>query len=157
MAVVSYCFSYTPPNSAATPISEDPQELDSSRRQSRIVLPNKKPLKWSTGVAPGEYGGPPTTTKLRKYWGGNDDDPITSDEFIWNKDFMPRMKRTLLQPSSSSSSLQFPPSKTEVFFFLLLLFFFYYFILKEKLLWLLTCDKFEYDLRIFATLIYNFS
>lgn len=54
-------------------------------------------------MSPGEYGGPPTTTKLRKYWGGEGEDPITSDEYIWNKDFMPRMKR-LIQDSDSSAS-----------------------------------------------------
>ncbi|RWR97460.1 ATP synthase protein I-related protein [Cinnamomum micranthum f. kanehirae] len=106
--------SYISPSSAATPISEESQELDPSRRQGRVILPKKKPLKWSTGVAPGDYGGPPTTTKLRKYWGGDDDDPLTSDDFIWNKDFMSRMKRTLFQPSpSSSSSIQSPPSNAK--------------------------------------------
>ncbi|XXG61524.1 hypothetical protein AAC387_Pa05g0115 [Persea americana] len=108
----SFSSSYISPSSAATPISEDSQELDPSGRQSRIILPKKKPLKWSTGVAPGDYGGPPTTTKLRKYWGGDDDDPLTSDDFIWNKDFMSRMKRTLFQPSSPSS-IQSPPSNAK--------------------------------------------
>lgn len=63
------------------------------------MLPKKKPEKWSTGMAPGEYGGPPLTTKLRKSWGGPGEDPITSDEYIWNKDFMPRMKRLFKDPS----------------------------------------------------------
>ncbi|KAJ1415775.1 hypothetical protein SESBI_17836 [Sesbania bispinosa] len=77
---------------SATPIS---QESPSSQplpdpRQTKVVLPKKKPMKWSTGVAPGEYGGPPTTTtKLRKYWGGDDKDPLDSDDFMWNKDFVP--------------------------------------------------------------------
>ncbi|URE40469.1 ATP synthase protein I, partial [Musa troglodytarum] len=58
--------------------------------------PKKKPHKWSTGVAPGEYGGPPTTTKLRKYWGGGDEDPVTAtDDFIWNKEFLGRMQQLL--------------------------------------------------------------
>ncbi|KAL9244452.1 hypothetical protein vseg_018227 [Gypsophila vaccaria] len=65
------------------------------RQPTKIVLPNKKPMKWSTGVAPGEYGGPPTTTKLRKYWGGEKEDPITSSDLIWNRDFMPRMEKLL--------------------------------------------------------------
>lgn len=69
-------------------------------------------MKWSTGVAPGDYGGPPTTTKLRKYWGGEEEDPLTSDEFIWNKDFMGRMKR-LIQDSDSDASAQTAPVKEE--------------------------------------------
>ncbi|KAJ6823388.1 uncharacterized protein M6B38_383785 [Iris pallida] len=76
--------------SAAAPASEG-----SSPLPTRVVLPKKKPEKWSTGVAPGEYGGPPTTTKLRKYYGGGSDvDPVTAtDDFIWNMDFHSRMKR----------------------------------------------------------------
>lgn len=66
------------------------------------MLPKKKPEKWSTGIAPGEYGGPPLTTKLRKSWGGPGEDPITSDEYIWNKDFMPRMKRLFKDPSQET-------------------------------------------------------
>ncbi|XP_074276064.1 protein CONSERVED ONLY IN THE GREEN LINEAGE 160, chloroplastic [Silene latifolia] len=60
---------------------------------TKIILPDKKPMKWSTGVAPGEYGGPPTSTKLRKYWGGEKEDPVTSSELIWNNDFMPRLQK----------------------------------------------------------------
>ncbi|XP_039119754.1 protein CONSERVED ONLY IN THE GREEN LINEAGE 160, chloroplastic isoform X1 [Dioscorea cayenensis subsp. rotundata] len=67
-------------------------------RQTKVVLPKKKPLKWSSGTAPGEYGGPPTTTKLRRYWGGSEnEDPVTATgDFIWNKDFRPRMERLLV-------------------------------------------------------------
>ncbi|KAK8924169.1 hypothetical protein KSP39_PZI019528 [Platanthera zijinensis] len=74
---------------------------------TRAVLPKKKPQKWSTGTAPGEYGGPPTTTKLRKYWGGGDVDPITAtDDFIWNKDFVGHMKRLLsYEPDAPSPFL----------------------------------------------------
>ncbi|KAK9285505.1 hypothetical protein L1049_024699 [Liquidambar formosana] len=105
--------SYVSVTSISIPISPDsatPPPPDP--RQTKIVLPKKKPLKWSTGVAPGEYGGPPTTTKLRKYWGGEEEDPLTSDDYIWNKDFMGRMKR-LIQDPDSSSSPQFPPVKDE--------------------------------------------
>ncbi|KAK7859515.1 protein conserved only in the green lineage 160 [Quercus suber] len=63
--------------------------------------PKKKPLKWSTGVAPGDYAGPPTSTKLRKYWGGEEEDPLSSDEFLWNKDFMARYQRLIQDPESS--------------------------------------------------------
>lgn len=101
MAVLNY-ISVT---STATPM---PQDSTQNPRQTKIVLPKKKPEKWSTGVAPGEYGGPPATTKLRKYWGG-EEDPLTSDDFIWNKDFMGRMQRLIQDPDSSS--LQSVPVK----------------------------------------------
>ncbi|XP_016649554.1 PREDICTED: uncharacterized protein LOC103328477 isoform X1 [Prunus mume] len=101
MAILNHCLSVT---STATPISPDsatPPVPDP--RQTKILLPKKKPMKWSTGVAPGEYGGPPTTTKLRKYWGG-EDDPLTSDDFIWNREFMDRMKKLIQDPDSSTQA-----------------------------------------------------
>ncbi|GAV60163.1 hypothetical protein CFOL_v3_03694 [Cephalotus follicularis] len=113
MAIVNY-ISVT---STTTPISQDsstPSPLIPipDPRQTKIILPKKKPIKWTTGTAPGEYGGPPTTTKLRKYWGGEEEDPLTSDEFIWNKDFMGRMKRLILDPDDNSS-LNSTPVKEE--------------------------------------------
>uniref|UniRef100_A0A7N0SX45 CGL160/ATPI domain-containing protein n=1 Tax=Kalanchoe fedtschenkoi TaxID=63787 RepID=A0A7N0SX45_KALFE len=94
----------------STPISPDSSSSSSlpslpDPRQTKVILPKKKPQKWSTGMAPGEYGGPPTTTKLRKYWGGEEEDPITSDDFIWNKDFMERMRKLIQDPQES-----LPPS-----------------------------------------------
>ncbi|GFP79190.1 phosphoenolpyruvate carboxylase 1 [Phtheirospermum japonicum] len=116
MAVVTCCLSVT---CAATPASPDSPSPSSSPSQSRpptkIILPNKKPLKWSTGVAPGDYGGPPTTSKLRKYWGG-DEDPLASDDYLWNKDFMGRMKRLIQDPDDAddvSSDPRFASSKEE--------------------------------------------
>ncbi|KAF8413748.1 hypothetical protein HHK36_001741 [Tetracentron sinense] len=100
---------YISVNAAATPISQDSTTPPPDPRQTRIILPKKKPQKWSTGVAPGDYGGPPTTTKLRKYWGGEQEDPLTSDDFIWNREFMTRMKKLIQDPDSSS--LQTPPAK----------------------------------------------
>nr|XP_029121079.1 protein CONSERVED ONLY IN THE GREEN LINEAGE 160, chloroplastic isoform X2 [Elaeis guineensis] len=99
--------------SAVVPASDDPSLSVPSPRQTKVVLPKKKPLKWSTGVAPGEYGGPPTTTKLRKYWGGHgDEDPVTAtDDFIWNKDFLGRMQR-LLREDKASPNLP-PPVEEE--------------------------------------------
>ncbi|XP_008793016.1 protein CONSERVED ONLY IN THE GREEN LINEAGE 160, chloroplastic [Phoenix dactylifera] len=99
--------------SAAVPASEDLSPSVPSPRQTKVVLPKKKPLKWSTGVAPGEYGGPPTTTKLRKYWGGRgDEDPVTAtDDFIWNKDFLGRMQR-LLREDKATPNLP-PPVKEQ--------------------------------------------
>ncbi|KAI8551432.1 hypothetical protein RHMOL_Rhmol06G0185100 [Rhododendron molle] len=92
-----------------TPLSQDPSTT-TTPPPTKILLPKKKPQKWSTGVAPGDYGGPPTTTKLRKYWGGEGEDPLTSDEYIWNKDFMGHMKRVIQDPSEVPS---FPPVKEE--------------------------------------------
>uniref|UniRef100_A0A5B6YWP5 CGL160/ATPI domain-containing protein n=1 Tax=Davidia involucrata TaxID=16924 RepID=A0A5B6YWP5_DAVIN len=111
MAIVNYYISVT---STTTPISQDSQIAPQppNPRQTKIILPKKKPMKWSTGVAPGEYGGPPATSKLRKYWGGEEEDPLTSDDFIWNIDFMGRMKR-LIQDSDDSSDLQSSPVKEE--------------------------------------------
>ncbi|XP_021898048.1 uncharacterized protein LOC110814779 isoform X1 [Carica papaya] len=106
MAILNYISAA----STTPPISQDsstPPQSAPNPRPTKIILPKKKPLKWSTGVAPGDYGGPPATTKLRKYWGGEEEDPITSDEFIWNKDFMGRMKR-LIQDSEVSSPESVP-------------------------------------------------
>lgn len=67
------------------------------RRPVKVILPKKKPQKWSTGMAPGEYGGGPATVKPRKYWWGKEDrDPVgNTDDFIWNKDFLPHMQRVI--------------------------------------------------------------
>ncbi|XP_027345600.1 protein CONSERVED ONLY IN THE GREEN LINEAGE 160, chloroplastic [Abrus precatorius] len=97
---------------AATPMS--PESSGSAPlpdpKQTKIILPKKKPMKWSTGVAPGDYGGPPTTTKLRKYWGGQDEDPLASDDFMWNKDFVGRFKKLIQEPQPP---LQPSPPKEE--------------------------------------------
>ncbi|KAL9347746.1 hypothetical protein Peur_059112 [Populus x canadensis] len=115
MAMTMTIASYVSANSTTTPLSQDSSSSSSSTpspRPTKVILPKKKPLKWSTGIAPGEYGGPPTTTKLRKYWGGEGEDPLTSDDFIWNKDFMPRMKR-LLHNDPVDPFLQTSPAKEE--------------------------------------------
>ncbi|KAI9093411.1 hypothetical protein K1719_027425 [Acacia pycnantha] len=97
MAVLGY-ISVT---SSATPISpEPPTPPITDPRPTKILLPKRRPMKWSTGVAPGEYGGPPTTSKLRKYWGG-EEDPLASDDFMWNKDFVDRFQRLIQKPQSS--------------------------------------------------------
>ncbi|KAF2302276.1 hypothetical protein GH714_033958 [Hevea brasiliensis] len=104
MAVLNYILV----TSTTAPISPDSSTTPQipNPRQTKAILPKKKPLKWSTGVAPGEYGGPPTTSGIRKYWGGEEEDPLTSDEFIWNKDFMGRMERLIQE---SDVSLLNPP------------------------------------------------
>lgn len=71
-------------------------------------------MKWSTGDAPGDYGGPPTTTKLRKYW-GQDVDPLTSDDFIWNKDFMGRMKKYVQDSQENDTASRSAPKKVQSF------------------------------------------
>lgn len=109
IAVVNCCLSVT---STATPASQDSPNASSSRLPTKIILPNKKPMKWSTGVAPGEYGGPPTTSKLRKYWGG-DEDPLASDEYLWNKDFMERMKKLIQDPDDGARDDSSLSSKEE--------------------------------------------
>lgn len=100
MAVLNYISATSTPisqDSSITPPLPDP-------RQTKVILPKKKPEKWSTGVSPGEYGGPPTVTKLRKYWGGEKDDPLTSDDYIWNREFMGRMKKLIKnQPDDLSA------------------------------------------------------
>lgn len=72
-------------------------DLPAARRPVKIILPKKKPQKWSTGMEPGEYGGGPTTVKPRKYWMGKEDrDPVgNTDDFIWNKNFLPHMERVI--------------------------------------------------------------
>ncbi|KAJ4729664.1 ATP synthase protein I -related [Melia azedarach] len=105
MAVLNY-ISVTSTTAPISPDSSTPSVPNP--RQTKVLLPKKKPMKWSTGVAPGEYGGPPTTTKLRKFWGGEKEDPLTSDEFIWNNDFMGRMKKLIEDTDESSSAENFP-------------------------------------------------
>ncbi|XVF14585.1 hypothetical protein REPUB_Repub09cG0073700 [Reevesia pubescens] len=100
MAALNYISVRVPSTTAA--ISQEQQTPDP--RRTKVILPKKKPLKWSTGVTPGEYGGPPTTSKLRKYWGGEEDDPLTSDDFIWNKDFVGRMKKLIQDPADAPQS-----------------------------------------------------
>lgn len=111
---------YISATSTTPPIPQDPSR---SPLPTKIILPNKKPEKWSTGVAPGEYGGPPTTTKLRKYWGGEKEDPITSKDLIWNRDFMDQMKKLFDSPDDDTL-LDPSPSKVIFIFFSKSLFFF---------------------------------
>ncbi|XP_056171532.1 protein CONSERVED ONLY IN THE GREEN LINEAGE 160, chloroplastic-like isoform X4 [Syzygium oleosum] len=87
MSIVS-CFSVT---STASPIPSD-----------QSVPPNKNPLKPVVGSV--SYGGASTGTgsRLRKYWGGEGEDPLTSDDFIWNKDFVGRFRRMIQDPRPAS-------------------------------------------------------
>ncbi|KAL1815271.1 hypothetical protein ACET3Z_017845 [Daucus carota] len=100
-ASVYCCVSISKSISAAEDLGSTTTSPISNTRPTKIILPKKKPEKWSTGTAPGEYGGPPLTTKLRKSWGGPGEDPITSDDYIWNRDFMPRMKNLFQDPSQN--------------------------------------------------------
>nr|XP_016464349.1 PREDICTED: uncharacterized protein LOC107787315 [Nicotiana tabacum] len=117
MAVLN-CY-YLSVTSTATPKSQESahnlsptQSPQPHPRQTKVILPKKKPMKWSTGDAPGDYGGPPTTTKLRKYW-GQDVDPLTSDDFIWNKEFMGRMKKYVQDPQENDTASRSAPKKEE--------------------------------------------
>ncbi|OAY57363.1 protein CONSERVED ONLY IN THE GREEN LINEAGE 160, chloroplastic [Manihot esculenta] len=109
--------SYISVTSATTPISQNSSPTPPPQipipRPTKLILPKKKPLEGSTGTgaAPVEYAGPPTTSGLRKYWGGEEEDPLTSDEFIWNKDFMGRMAKLVQDPDVSS--LEPTPVKEE--------------------------------------------
>ncbi|GAB2285457.1 hypothetical protein Dimus_019906 [Dionaea muscipula] len=115
MAILNYYFSV---NSSVKPISQDPNPLPSSssprpqpsspnRLPTKIILPKKKPMKWSTGTMPAEYGGP-----LRTKWGPRPDDPITSPDFIWNKEFMGQFEK-LVQQQPDPSSIQSPPAEED--------------------------------------------
>lgn len=117
MAVLN-CY-YLSVTSTATPKSQESannspptQSPQPHPRQTKVILPKKKPMKWSTGDAPGDYGGPPTTTKLRKYW-GQDVDPLTSDDFIWNKEFMGRMKKYVQDTQEKDTASRSAPKKEE--------------------------------------------
>ncbi|KAF3674415.1 putative 2-deoxyglucose-6-phosphate phosphatase [Capsicum annuum] len=96
MSVLNYC--YLSVTSTATPISQD-----SSNNSTPLSIPTQskqKPVKLSSGDPPIT-----TTTKLRKYW-GEDVDPLTSDEFIWNTEFMGRMKKYVQDPQENAPSVK---------------------------------------------------
>ncbi|PSS16339.1 ATP synthase protein like [Actinidia chinensis var. chinensis] len=85
-----------------------------SRPPTKIILPKKKPQKWSTGAGPGEYGGsvgPPP--KPRKFFLSGEEDPLTSDDYIWNLEFMGRMKRLFQDPGDESDPQSSAPVEEE--------------------------------------------
>ncbi|KAL6529463.1 hypothetical protein OROGR_015086 [Orobanche gracilis] len=100
--VVAHCFlSLTCTAVAAS--GDSPNHFSSPfqlRPPATIILPNKKPLKWSTGVSPGDFGGSLTSAKLRKYWGG-DEDPLAFDDYLWNKGLMGSMKKLIQEPDDA--------------------------------------------------------
>lgn len=54
-------------------------------------LPRQR-WQWSKGDGPGEYGGPPLDFRIRKFWGEDVPDPVTStDGYIWNKKWQPHL------------------------------------------------------------------
>ncbi|KAI3465827.1 hypothetical protein Pfo_022490 [Paulownia fortunei] len=125
MAVVSCFLSVT---STPTPTSQDSPNTSSppsppsiTRPPTKITLPDNKQLKWPTRVAPGDNGGPPTTSKLSRYRGG-DEDPLASDDYLWNKDFTGRMKRLIQDPDHDADDITscplFASAKEEPFGFL---------------------------------------
>ncbi|VFQ59124.1 unnamed protein product [Cuscuta campestris] len=84
---------YLSVTATATPISQRSSSSDQppEQKQLKLKLPKNKPAKLSAVVAPAEYGGAPPTTNPRNY-SGVDDDPLTSDDYIWNRNFVGRMK-----------------------------------------------------------------
>ncbi|XP_016513440.2 protein CONSERVED ONLY IN THE GREEN LINEAGE 160, chloroplastic-like isoform X1 [Nicotiana tabacum] len=122
MGVLNYCFLSV--TSAATP-TPTPISQDSANNLTPSSIPTQtkvmqKLVKLSTGVVPGDNAAPPstpTTTKLRKYW-GEDVDPLTSDDYIWNKEFMGRMKKYIQDPQQNSPSSPSAPVKEETSGFL---------------------------------------
>ncbi|XP_038997868.1 protein CONSERVED ONLY IN THE GREEN LINEAGE 160, chloroplastic-like [Hibiscus syriacus] len=89
-----------------------------NQRPTKVISPRKKTRKWSTGVASSDYGGSPTTSNLRKYWGGEKEDPLISDDFIWNNEFVDRMKKLIQDPDAAAaedSSLQSSPEEPSGF------------------------------------------
>ncbi|KAL9272332.1 CONSERVED ONLY IN THE GREEN LINEAGE 160, chloroplastic-like protein, partial [Drosera capensis] len=83
---------------SSTPITPDaipiPPQSASLGRPTKIILPKGKPQKWSTGTTAGDLGGPPTGTTTAK-WGLWNEDPVTAEGFIWNKEFKGRFERLL--------------------------------------------------------------
>ncbi|KAL3679476.1 hypothetical protein R1sor_022432 [Riccia sorocarpa] len=88
----------------ATPIAETPEDREagdsneiaqtsgqgSFRLEPTRKLREQRSSQWSTGTSPGEYGGPPLQTGLRKMWGGGEADPLTeTGEYIWQKNWQP--------------------------------------------------------------------
>ncbi|MCD7455572.1 hypothetical protein HAX54_028693 [Datura stramonium] len=121
MAVLNYC--YLSVTSTATPISQD-----SANNSTPLSIPTQT-----------------KATKLRKYW-GEDVDPLTSDDFIWNREFMGRMKKYIQDPEENAPS----PSasvKEETSGFLSL----------NRVMSLDRCDSsfLSRDLEIMLLLIYN--
>ncbi|KAL8140440.1 hypothetical protein V2J09_006461 [Rumex salicifolius] len=110
MAILNY---FTVYSAATVPTSQEPprQESIPNSRLNNVNLPEKNPVvKLANGdSSSSQVGGPTTTTKLRKYWGGEQEDPITSSDLIWNRDFMPQMEKLVVdQPDPTSATLYRP-------------------------------------------------
>lgn len=73
--------------------------------QAKIRLTKKKLLSGPKAVAPGGSDGLSTASTVRRWW-GEDEDPLKSDNFIWNVDFMDRMKKHVEDPQQSKSPPQ---------------------------------------------------
>lgn len=113
MSTVNCYISVTTFATAPFPITPDSTKLLPPSNPNLSLL-EKKPLKWTCAAAPLHHGGPLETSDLRKYWGGGgeEEDPLSSDEFIWNKDFVERFKRMIREPDPSSDSPE--PSHVKV-------------------------------------------
>ncbi|KAK4789627.1 hypothetical protein SAY86_016931 [Trapa natans] len=76
-------------------------------------LEKKKPLRWIAAAASLDSSSPVETSRLRKYWGGEEEDPLSSDDFIWNKDFFDRFKRMIRESDPSPDSPEASQAKDE--------------------------------------------
>ncbi|CAH9079797.1 unnamed protein product [Cuscuta europaea] len=95
---------YLSVTAVTTPISQPALE----QKQPKIILPKK-----SEKLPPSTT----TTTKRRKFW-GVDEDPLTSDDFIWNKEFMGHMKNFIQDPSENGCNAPAIGSKEDTSGFL---------------------------------------
>lgn len=71
-------------------LNSSSEDLNANVPAIKFIKPrNLETSKWSKGDGPGENGGPPAYTEPKKYWGGDNSDPITTkNDFIWNKEWL---------------------------------------------------------------------
>eukprot|EP00271_Cylindrocystis_brebissonii_P007041 TRINITY_DN20154_c0_g1_i1.p1 TRINITY_DN20154_c0_g1~~TRINITY_DN20154_c0_g1_i1.p1 ORF type:complete len:359 (-),score=66.54 TRINITY_DN20154_c0_g1_i1:453-1529(-) len=81
------------PSSAASFSKNASPSVHFSRQNPESVRSLRcEATRMSRGDGPGEYGGPPLDSSLRKWWGGSNADPVTStDNYIWNADWQKQM------------------------------------------------------------------
>ncbi|RAL45024.1 hypothetical protein DM860_003783 [Cuscuta australis] len=105
---------YLSVTATATPISHRSSSSDQppEKKPPKLKLPKNNTEKLCAGVSPAEYGGAPSTTNPRNYW-LVDDDPLTSDDYIWNRNFVGRMKMLIQDPAEYGSGFPSNPSKEE--------------------------------------------
>lgn len=55
------------------------------------------------------------SSALRKYWGGEEEDPLATDGFMWNKNFMGKMKKLVAGSTPVPSSIPPESAPAQVF------------------------------------------